>query len=534
MPPAVVAPPPTQVEPVTETLHGVEITDPYRWLEDQNSPRTRAWLEEQTAYTRAYFDAIPDREQIRERVRELMAFKEVISEPWNVGDRYFFLKRREDKEQPVIVMRNGLFGDETVLVDPELRATGTSTAVSIVAISHDARFLAYSVRQGGTDHSALEILDIERNTVLPDRLPEGFCTGFVFAPDGTGFYYSHRDLRDLRPNYKAAFWHSFGSDRSKDFEVFFAGEEPNLFLGILDSPEANLLAYAVFSAGKHPTTSIYLHSLESGAAPRVLLRTIEGCFAPFFAHCQLFAYTDVAAPNFRIVRIALDDPDPTHWRDIVPQSDRRIQQFTVAGDQVFVTRVDRFSTQIEAFGLNDGARKDIPFSPHGNIDLLNPTNRSDSLFYSHTSIAQPPAVYCYSTRDEKSCLLHETNHPFDPSVIAVEEASYPSKDGTSIPLLLAARKDLLHSGPLLTFLTGYGGFGSCVTPRFTAFATFLIEQGLLFAVPALRGGSELGEKWHRAAKGENRQSSFDDFIAAAEWLISEGRSAHRQPSRQQL
>src|ERR1700739_970763 len=140
MPPAVVAPPPTPVDPVTETLHGVEVTDPYRWLEDQNSPRTRAWLEEQTAYTRAYFDAIPGREQIRERVRGLMAFKEVISEPWNVGERYFFLKRKEDREQPVIVMRNGLFGEETVIVDPALRGTGPSTAVSIVAISHDARF----------------------------------------------------------------------------------------------------------------------------------------------------------------------------------------------------------------------------------------------------------------------------------------------------------------------------------------------------------------------------------------------------------
>ena len=270
MPPAVAAPPPTPVEPVTETLHGVEVTDPYRWLEDQNSPRTRTWIEEQTAYTRAYLDAIPGREQIKARVRGLMSFKEAVSEPWNVGDRYFFLKRQEQREQPVIVMRNGLFGEETVLVDPALRATGTSTAVSIVAISHDARFLAYSVRQGGTDHSALEILDIDRNTVLPDCLPEGFCTGFVFVPDGTGFYYSHRHLRDPRPNYKAAFWHRFGSDREQDVEVFFAGEGPTLFLGILDSLEANLLAYTVFSAGKNPTTALYLHSREPGAAPVAL------------------------------------------------------------------------------------------------------------------------------------------------------------------------------------------------------------------------------------------------------------------------
>jgi prolyl oligopeptidase len=522
---AVQAPPPTLVEPVTEVLHGVEITDPYRWLEDQNSPRTRAWIEEQTAYARSYLDAIPGREQIRQRVRELLAFKEVISEPWNVGDRHFFLKREEDREQPVIAMRKGLFGEETVLVDPALRATGTSTAVSIVAISQDGNFLAYSVRQGGTDHSSVEILDIQKNTVLPDCLPEGFCTGFVFAPDGAGFYYSHRDLLDPRPKYKAALWHSFGSDRSQDGEVFFAGEGPNLFLGILDSLESNLLAYAVFSTGKHPTTSIYLQRLEPGAAPRLLLRDIEGCFVPFFAHGQLFAYTDFGAPNFRIVHIALDDPDPANWQDIVPQSDRCIQQFTVAGDRIFVTSVDRFSTQIEAFGIKDGERKDVPFSSHGTIDLLNPTNRTDSLFYSYTSIAQPPTVYCYDTRQEHSCVWQEPNVPFDLSEIAVEETSYPSKDGTSIPLFLAARKDLLHSGPLPTFLTGYGGFGSCVTPRFTAFATFLIEQGLLFAVPALRGGSELGEEWHKAGKRANRQNSFDDFIAAAEWLISEGRSA---------
>ncbi|MGB8061799.1 MAG: prolyl oligopeptidase family serine peptidase [Candidatus Sulfotelmatobacter sp.] len=521
---AVQAPPPTPVEPVTEILHGIEITDPYRWLEDQNSPRTRKWLDEQAAYTRAYFAAIPERELIRTRVRELLAIKEVISEPWNVGDRYFFLKRQGDREQPVIVMRDGLFGPETVLVDPTRRGNGTSTAVSIVAISRDARFLAYSVRQGGTDHSAIEIFDIEPNAVLPDCLPEGFCTGFAFESNGTGFYYSHHDLRDPRPNYRAAFWHRFGSNRSQDVEVFFAGEEPNLFLGILDSPEANLLAYTAFTTGKHPTTSIYLHSLVPGQAPKILLRDIAGCFSPFFAHGQLFAYTDFAAPNFRIVRISLDDPDPEHWRNIVPQSDRRIQQFTVAGDRIFATRVDRFSTEVEAFSIQDGERKDAPCSSHGTIDLLNPTTRSDSLFYSHTSIAQPPTVYCYSTRDDKSCLWQKPTVSLDPSFIAVEETGYPSKDGTSVPLFVAARKDLLHSGPLPTFLTGYGGFGSCVTPRFTAFATFLIEKGVLFAVPALRGGSELGEEWHRAGKRENRQNSFDDFIAAAEWLISEGRS----------
>jgi prolyl oligopeptidase len=525
MPPVVVAPPLTSVDPVTEILHGVEISDPYRWLEDQNSPRTRTWLKGQTAYTRAYLDAIPNREQIMERVRELMAFKEAISEPWNVGDSYFFLKRQADKEQPVIVMKTGLVGEEQVLVDPALRGTGSSTAVSIVAISSDGHFLAYSVHQGGTDYSRLEILDIKRNAVLQDHLAEGFCTGFVFAPNGTGYYYSHRSLCDPRPHYKAVLRHTFGNESSQDIEVFSAGDGPDLFLGILDSPETNLLAYAVFSARKHPATSIYLHSLKPGNVPCLLLRSIEGCFVPFFAHRQLFAYTDFGAPNFRIVGVPLESPDHTHWREIVPESDRRIQQFSVAGDRVFVTRVDHFSTQIESFSLIDGERLSFPSSPHGTIDLLNPANRTNNLFYSYTSITQPTAVYCYSTREEKSSVCQEASVPFDPSVIAVEETSYRSKDGTLIPLLLAVKRDLLHSGPLPTFLTGYGGFGSCVTPRFTAFATFLIEHGLLLAVPALRGGSELGEQWHKSGKRENRQNAFDDFIAAAEWLLLQERSA---------
>ena len=522
---AVQAPPPTPVEPVTEILHGIEITDPYRWLEDQNSPRTRKWLEEQAIYTRAYFDAIPGRERIKTRVSELLALKEAISEPWNVGDRYFFLKRQEGREQPSIVMREGLFGQETVLVDPLKRRSGISTAVSIAAISHDGHFLAYYVRLGGTDHSALEILDVERSVVLPDRLPDGFCTGFVFAPDGSGFYYSHRELHDPQPNYRAAFWHRFGTERLADHEMFFAGEEPNLLLGILDSPEAKLLAYAIFFTGKSPRTSVFLQVMSSEQSEaRLVVEEIKGCFVPFFVRDQLLAYTDFAAPNFRIVRIDTKFPDPTNWHDIVPESDKRIQQFALAGDEVFVTRTDRFSTTVDVFDLDARKKQAASFPSCGTIDLLNRTNSTEKLFYGYTSISQPTAVCCYDTRREEAVAWSQVKSAVGIPAIAVEETAYTSSDGTSVPLFLAARKDLLYSCPLPTFMTGYGGFGSCVTPRFTAFATFLMEQGFLFAVPALRGGSELGEEWHRAGKRENRQNSFNDFASAAEWLIREQRS----------
>src|SRR5260370_30228208 len=444
-------------EPVTDVIHGVAITDPYRWLEDQNSPRTRAWIETQCSYTRTYFASVPARAAIRDRVTELLSIPSV-AEPWNIGDRYFFLKRYEGGEQPVIVVKNGLFGEETILIDPAGRRTGASTAVAIAAISEDGRFLAYSVRQGGTDHAALEILDIERKTVLPDRLPEGFCNGFVFDPNGSGFYYSHRELHDARPNYRAAFWHRFGTERSEDREVFVAGEEPNLFLGIIHSRETKVLAYTVFSAGKRPHMSIYLHLMETGASPRLLLHNIEGCFVPFFMRGHLLGFTDLAAPNFRIVRIDVSDADPGHWHVIVPESDRRIRQFAVAGDQIFVTRVDRFSTRTETFGLDGQRKKGISFPAHGTVNLLNGKNLTDKLFFSHTSICKLPTFYCDDTHKEEMLVWEEANAPLDPSVIAVEEVAYNSKDGTSVPLFLAARKDLLCSGALPTFLTGYGGF----------------------------------------------------------------------------
>jgi prolyl oligopeptidase len=518
-------PPFSPVEPVTEVLHGIEVTDPYRWLEDQNSARTRHWLKEQADYARAYFDAIPDQKRLRERVADLLALKTTISEPCNVGDRYFFLKCRDGSQQPLIVVRAGLFGAETVLVDPALRQTGPTTSVAIETISADGRFLAYSVRQGGTDHAAVEIFDLTRSSVLPDRLPDGFCNGIAFASDRSGFYYSHRELNESRLNHRAVCWHAFGTQRSEDREVFsFPNDRPNVFLGLLYCPDTNFLVYTVFSTGKGGRISVYLDSRGSEDTPKLLLDGLEDHFVPFIVRGQLMAYTDVSASNFRIVAIDLSNPSPDHWRDIVPESERKIQQFAVAGDRVFVTRIDRFSTMIESFGLGGGRREDISIPAYGTVNLLNRGPKSDKLFLEYTSLSKPSAIFCYDTCDNTLIEWEATHSPVELSPIRVEEVSYRSKDGTSIPLFLASRQGDSHSGPKPTFVTGYGGFGNCVTPRFTAFATFLIEQGFLFAVPALRGGSELGERWHRAGQRECRQNSFDDFIAATEWLQSQGRS----------
>jgi prolyl oligopeptidase len=402
---------------------------------------------------------------------------------------------------------------------------GISVSVAIAAISPDGRFLAYSIGRGGTDHAAVEIVDTRSGTLLPDRLPENLHAGITFGLDDSGFYYSPRDPSGKQSNYCGVLWHRFGTSRSDDREVFFVGHSPNLFVGTLVSPETRLVAHIVVSAGKQPWASLYLSAQSVDATPTSLFERIEGYFVPFFVQGRLMAFTNFRAPNFRIVHIGLASSSPSQWNDVVPESDLRIQEYAVAGDQLFVTRTDRFSTKIEDYGSDGSRKRDLPVPPYGSVRLLDFTQRGGKLFYSYTSISEPPIIHCYDTQRETTLVWDEMRAPVDFHSIKIEEVTFTSKDGTAVPMLLAARQDLLNAGPLPTFLTGYGGFGACVTPRFTAYATFLIEQGFLFAIPAIRGGSELGEQWHLAGKREKRQNSFDDFIGAAEWLVSQGWSA---------
>jgi prolyl oligopeptidase len=514
-------PPLAVAERVRERVHGIEVVDSYRWLEDQESPQTREWLGEQAAYAAAYFATLPMRDQVRARVRELLSAPNT-PEPWKVGDQYFSLRRMARGENRAIVLNDGVSGEERVLVDPD--SHGKNAAVSILAISEEGRYLAYSVRHSGADHAATEILDVAQDIVLADRLPEGLCSGFAFAPDCSGFYYSQPDL--LHPDArKVAWWHRFGADAANDVEVFSAPEGSDVYLGITASAELNILMFSVYVAAKSPRTSIYIQRIGQLAATRLLIDNVGGSFVPFFAGRQLLAYTDFEAPNFRIVCVDLEDAAPALWRNIVAETDRRIQNLAVAADELFVTRADHFSAHLEAFSLTTGQHREISTPRHTSVDLLNNGNASDALFCTLTSITRPVTTYRYSRATHELSVWNKADAFPDPATIGVEETTYRSMDGTSIPIFLIAREDLLHAGPLPTFLTGYGGFGTCVTPRFSAFATFLIEQGFLYAVPALRGGSELGEQWHRAGQGRQRQNAFDDFIAAAEWLVSRRRSA---------
>ncbi|MCI0724142.1 MAG: prolyl oligopeptidase family serine peptidase [Acidobacteria bacterium] len=517
-------PPWTPVEHVVETLHGVEVADPYRWLEDQHSPQTRQWLVEQAAYTRAYFDRIPGRERIRVRAAQLLDV-EVVTEPRKVGDRYFFLKRTAQQEQPIIMMREGVTGADIPLVDPTQMGQGPSIAVGILGVSNDGKLLAYSVRHGGEDSCAIGFLDVDQRQVLPDGLPHGFCRGLAFSPNNEGFFYIHRPVGGARPHYRAVCWHSLGAEFSSDTEIFFAGEDPQLHLGMFASPDGRFLAYFVISVHNKRTVDFYLHDLATGEPPRKIVSRMEGIFVPTFLEDKLVALTDWEAPNGRVVAIDPNRPQTDAWKEIVPEAGGRIRDFAVVGGLIFAGYVENLSTDIAVFDPSGKQRDILGCPPQGTVHTLPSPPNSDVLFYRSTSFGHPPTIFRYHTQTGERDAWEQSQVPFDPASVEVEQVRYPSKDGTLVPMFLVSQKGRRRQGPLPTFLTGYGGFGTSITPQFTAYATCLMEQGCLFAVANLRGGSEFGRQWHEAGKRHNRQNAIDDFLAAAEWLVAQGHAA---------
>jgi len=273
------------------------------------------------------------------------------------------------------------------------------------------------------------------------------------------------------------------------------------------------------------TTQIYVQDLTRNAPPELVVDRIGGTFYPILLENELIAFTDWEFPKGRIVAIDLNRPARENWREVVPESQACLHGFAVSAKRLFVSYSDNATTWIEIFDITGRLQGTIPCPPLGTAHPLQGDPSSDEVFYSFTSFSQPPSVYCYHAKNGHQELWAQNRVPFDDSSVEVEQIRYASKDGTQIPMFLISQKGRRGSGPLPTFLTGYGGFGMSLTPKFTAYVTFLIEQGFLVAIANLRGGSEFGEEWHAAAKRHKRQTAFDDFIAAAERLLTEGHTA---------
>jgi prolyl oligopeptidase len=503
----------------------VSITDPYRWLEDQDSPRTRRWIEEQRSYARACLDHFPGRDRVRRRIREFLA-AETYDSLQKAGSRYFFRKRLADQEQPCIGMRVGADGDDQLLVDPAEHGAGKYTAVKPLRVSPDGRLLLFEVKEGGERTGTFKLLEIESKRTLPDVLPRGHLRGFAFAPDGKSFCYVHELANGKESHRRAAFSHVLGTAFSEDREIFVAGEGEKLRLCL--TSDATRIGFLVYRFSVKTRTDFYVQRWESETAPKHILRDADYSFGPKFFRGRILAITDRNAPNLRIVELRLRPGTEPEWMDLVPESDSRILEWAVADDRILALSVKAMDRQIRVYGLTGdlAGRKieEVAVNPEETFRIAGAAPESDEVFLERESFTDPIRIVRYSPQRKECALWSKKTVPTGLSDVSHTQTWYTSKDGTRIPMYLVGRSQVLAGGCYPAIMTSYGGYGVSMTPQFSVFVAFLIERGCLFAIPNIRGGSEFGEAWHNAAKRRNRQTAYDDFLSAAEWLIQTGRT----------
>jgi prolyl oligopeptidase len=496
---------------VKEVIHGVEIVDPYRWLEDQDSQETRQWVAAQNAYTHSQLDGLPMRPGASKRLMDML-HHDTMGAPNREGDYYFFVKKGADQDLPSIYRRKGVNGPDELLIDPHPMSADHTTSVAIDGVTTDASLMLYAVRRGGEDETELHILDLNTHHDLPDVLPRALYLGTSWKKDKSGFYYT-LGRRDVG---KRIYFHALGSDAGKDPMVFGEGYGPDIWLSTGVSADGRFLLIGVQSGWAR--NELYIQNIAENGPIRPLITGIDAHFRPQQAGDFLIVQTDWQAPRNRIVKIDPRDPKPEKWKELVPMGPDAIEGFSVIGGKLFVNYLHNVTSHIAIFSLEGKPLGEVSLPSSGSASIFGRWDRDEGIL-SFSSYTTPPSTYRYSASSGKRDLWFRNPIPFDSESYEMEQVWYASKDGTRVPMFLVHRKGLKPDGQTPTILYGYGGFNLSLTPNFNTSAAWWVEHGGIYAVANLRGGGEFGEAWHKGGMLENKQNVFDDFIAAAEWLL---------------
>ncbi len=518
------APPETARDPVVDTLHGVAIADDYRWLEDQDSPETRAWIAEQNAYAERIVGDTPLRRDLEARLRELMDVPGALF-PRRAGDFEYFAFRAPGREVAAIVRRPAPeepqrdpidpSGDFEVVIDPlDIHPDGT-TSVSIRDFSPDGNLMMYAIRDGGQDEVQIRIRDLATGEDLPDRLPNFLYGSTFFDPEGTGFYYTWRS-REIGPRVRH---HTLGTDIAQDVELFGDGHGPEKFINVTQGGDGRYLVYTVQHGWAR--SDVYVQDLDAGGgAARPLIVGAAARFRARFVDGELYLLTNVDAPKNRVFAVDLGRPDPADWREVIAEADDLLTDYQIIGDEIYAEYLQSVSSRIVRYDLDGTRIGEIPVPEH-HVATLRPWGEGAALL-TLTSLVTPSHIVRLDLETMETEPWLPSASPFDGAGYEVAQVWYTSADGTEAPMYVAHRRGLEPDGEAPTLLYGYGGFNVNLLPRFDPRAAAWMERGGVYAMATLRGGGEFGETWHRAGMLENKPNVFDDFIGAAEWLIGNG------------
>lgn len=519
--------PSSRVADTVETVHGVAVRDPYRWLEDGQSPEVREWMDAQDRYARERLERLPGREALAKRLKELF-YVDTVGAPVHRGNRYFYAHRHADQEKAVIYWREGESGPEHVLIDPNAMSKDGSTSLGVWVPSWDGEKVAYALHVNNADEATLYVKDVATDRVSAVDVIHGAKYAMPqWTPAGDGFYYAYSPPDPAipvaeRPGYTDLRYHQLGAGPGNDAVVHEKTGNPRTFLGVELSRDGRWL----FSTIQHGwnAVDVYYRDLHgSGTAWKPFVVGVPALFNVIAWKDRFYITTNEGASRWRVYRAETAHPDRTHWKEIVPEApDAVLDNAQVIGGHLVLTYLKNASNRLEVRTLDGKPVRTVPLPGIGSASGMVGNPDEDDAYFGFNSFTTSPRIYRTSVRTGETHLWYEVKVPVDPSPYTVEQVWYPSKDGTRISMFVVRRKDTPRNGSTPFLLSGYGGFNVSLSPSFASSIYPWLEAGGGYAVPNLRGGGEYGEAWHRAGMLDRKQNVFDDFIAAGEYLVREG------------
>jgi len=517
-------PPKAKVASVEDTVQGHKIVDRYRYLENPNDPDTRLFVEQELSYTRAILDPLPGRDKINARLSQLLEIG-TVGTPQMGGKYYFHTRREGNQNQPMLYVREGLNGDDRILVDVSKLAADGTIALDWWYASEDGKYVAYGTSPSGSEQSTLHLVESSTGKVLPDSIERTSAASVAWKRDNSGFYYTRYpkkgDVAEGQEVYnRHVFYHALGADPAQDPLIFGEGLDPQWWPDVSLSDDDRWL---LIDVGDGLTkTEMYLQDLQSKNPPVKITAGKDFLYSADFLQGKLYITTNEDAPRYRVFVADAANPKRENWKEIIPQSDAVLQNASVTGGKLMAQYEHNATSELKLFGLDGKKLADIPLPALGAVFDASGRYDRNEIFFGFQSFTVPPSIYRVDLTDVKSALWAKVDAPsIDPAAYDVQQVWYTSKDGTKVPMFVVSKKGIEKNGKNPTLLTGYGGFNVSMTPAFSRSMYLWMEHGGIYAVANLRGGAEFGEDWHRAGMLEKKQNVFDDFIAAGEYLIAQ-------------